>query len=406
MTARPSRPSSASPLRRAASRRCGGWSRALPADLDAARLRRPAHPGHRPQPAGADPGPRERARRPCSPSTARRCEPGTIYVAPADHHLLVRGDRVELSRGPKENGVRPAADPMFRSLAARLGRRRGRRRALRRARRRRGRRAAVAQAGGRVIVQDPDDALVPSMPASALAVGAPHAVVPSPRWRASLAALAALPVPNPGRGGRRDRRARSRRDASSARPPRRSRSGFTCPECRGALWELREGELAALPLPRRPLLLRGRDGRRAGHARSRPRCGRRSRCSRSAASCCGGSPTRMEAQPRTEQRFRARRARGRRARRGHPPHPAQRLRAALRRERGRDERRPDGRGLRGAAGVPQAQPRRSTSPATSARACSAASGAGWRPSAASPSATTSTTSRSTPTSTSSSSRCC
>src|SRR5262245_21412904 len=47
--------------------------------------------------------------------------PGVIYVAPADHHLLVRAETIELTRGPKENGVRPAADPMFRSLARAWG---------------------------------------------------------------------------------------------------------------------------------------------------------------------------------------------------------------------------------------------------------------------------------------------
>ena len=49
---------------------------------------------------------------------------------------------------------------------------------------------------------------------------------------------------------------------------------------------------------------------------SRRRCGPRSRCSRSAASCCGGSPQRMERQPRTQRALPQRRARGRGAGRG------------------------------------------------------------------------------------------
>ena len=100
-------------------------------------------------------------------------EPGTIYVAPADHHLLVRArpDRAE----PRAEGERRAprgrpdvplagrawgADAVAVVLSGALDD--GAAGAL-----------AIAQAGGRVIVQDPEDALVPGMPASALAVGAP-----------------------------------------------------------------------------------------------------------------------------------------------------------------------------------------------------------------------------------------
>ncbi|MBV9569813.1 MAG: chemotaxis protein CheB [Alphaproteobacteria bacterium] len=46
-----------------------------------------------------------------------RIEPGHIYVAPADHHLLVNDGALELTRGPRENWTRPAIDPLFRSLA-------------------------------------------------------------------------------------------------------------------------------------------------------------------------------------------------------------------------------------------------------------------------------------------------
>jgi two-component system chemotaxis response regulator CheB len=95
--------------------------------------------------------------------------PGQILVAPPDHHLLLRPDHVELSRGPKESSTRPAIDPLFRTAAESFGSRvcgvvlsghldDGRE----------GLRLIVA-AGGIGIVQDPDEARHPGMPRNALA---------------------------------------------------------------------------------------------------------------------------------------------------------------------------------------------------------------------------------------------
>lgn len=46
--------------------------------------------------------------------------PGTIYIAPGNHHLLVVGSgdqpRIELSDAPPENSCRPAVDVLFRSV--------------------------------------------------------------------------------------------------------------------------------------------------------------------------------------------------------------------------------------------------------------------------------------------------
>lgn len=42
---------------------------------------------------------------------------GRIYVAPADHHMLVEEGRIHLWRGPRENRHRPAINALFRSAA-------------------------------------------------------------------------------------------------------------------------------------------------------------------------------------------------------------------------------------------------------------------------------------------------
>jgi two-component system chemotaxis response regulator CheB len=93
---------------------------------------------------------------------------GHIYVAPPGYHLLLEGEHLRLRSGPRENGARPAIDPLFRS-AARSARDRvigvilsgllddgvaGL--------------YAIKARGGTAIVQDPDDAAAASMPRNAL----------------------------------------------------------------------------------------------------------------------------------------------------------------------------------------------------------------------------------------------
>ena len=51
------------------------------------------------------------------PADGDPIRPGTIYVAPADHHMLVERGYIRVTKGPKENRFRPAIDPLFRSAA-------------------------------------------------------------------------------------------------------------------------------------------------------------------------------------------------------------------------------------------------------------------------------------------------
>src|SRR5687767_8374781 len=102
------------------------------------------------------------------PQDGDRIEPGRVYVAPNDHHMLLEKGYVRVTKGPKENRFRPAIDPLFRSAAYVYGPR------------------AVGVVltgalddgtaglwtiklrGGTAIVQEPAEALVRSMPLNAL----------------------------------------------------------------------------------------------------------------------------------------------------------------------------------------------------------------------------------------------
>jgi two-component system, chemotaxis family, protein-glutamate methylesterase/glutaminase len=52
---------------------------------------------------------------------AERFQQSHIYVAPPDHHLLVKEGSLCVTHGPRENRVRPAIDPLFRSAATAYG---------------------------------------------------------------------------------------------------------------------------------------------------------------------------------------------------------------------------------------------------------------------------------------------
>jgi two-component system chemotaxis response regulator CheB len=165
-------------------------------------------------------------------------QPGRIYVAPNDRHLILADGHLQLDRGPKENGVRPAVDVMLRTLAAAYGPSAiavilsgalgdGTAGAV-----------AVREAGGVVVIQDPEDATVASMPESALrALGQADAVLDAGAIGPALARLVG-PVAIGENSTEMDTEESL---AESAERPGGPPSPFTCPECNGSLWEVRQG---------------------------------------------------------------------------------------------------------------------------------------------------------------------
>ncbi|WP_420150164.1 chemotaxis protein CheB [Spirosoma sp.] len=102
------------------------------------------------------------------PKDGELVQQGHIYVAPPDHHLLVEFDQVIVKKGPKENRFRPSIDALFRSAAYTYGPRvigvvltgmlndgtSGM--------------WSIKRLGGITVVQEPQDAMYPSMPDNVL----------------------------------------------------------------------------------------------------------------------------------------------------------------------------------------------------------------------------------------------
>jgi two-component system chemotaxis response regulator CheB len=120
--------------------------------------------------------------------------PGHVYLAPPEHHLVVGNDRrLSLNRQPRVKFCRPAAEPLFASVAGTY-----RERAL-------GLVLtgcntdgamgvqALKWMGGRVLVQDPATARAAGMPRAAIATGLADYVIPLELIPAALVALVMAP---------------------------------------------------------------------------------------------------------------------------------------------------------------------------------------------------------------------
>ncbi len=173
-------------------------------------------------------------------------EPGHIYVAPPDFHLLLQRDSMRLTRGPRENRTRPAIDPLFRTAAVAHGARvigvilsgllddgvAGL--------------SAVQRCGGLAVVQDPRDASFADMPRNALAAMQVDYTAPVSEMGDLLNRLTrieagvALPVPD-------DIRLEAQLSGQMADGVNEldvlgQRSTFSCPDCGGVMWALNDGD--------------------------------------------------------------------------------------------------------------------------------------------------------------------
>ena len=168
---------------------------------------------------------------------------GHVYVAPPDHHMLLVGEKITLTRGPKEHHTRPAIDPLFRSAALAhgsdvvgvvlTGNLDDGTNGLQ----------VIKERGGIAVVQDPDDAEVRSMPVSALRYVDVDHCLPLPLIPMLLTTLAAAP-PRPAVQTTESVSAHEQAltlregDAMEHLESIAEPSTFVCPECHGALWKV------------------------------------------------------------------------------------------------------------------------------------------------------------------------
>jgi two-component system chemotaxis response regulator CheB len=175
-------------------------------------------------------------------------EPGHIYVAPPDLHLLVESSGyMRVKRGPRENRFRPAVDPLFRSAAHAFGPRvvgviltgwlddgtAGL--------------WAVKERGGTAIVQHPDDAHAPAMPLNAIKHVEIDHILPLKEIAPLLARLTETPADE--EGGRpvseemeiEVKIAGEENALNSGILKWGEPSFYACPECHGVLLQVKEG---------------------------------------------------------------------------------------------------------------------------------------------------------------------
>jgi two-component system chemotaxis response regulator CheB len=173
-----------------------------------------------------------------------RYQPGEIHIAPPHRHMLISDGLIKLNAGPRENGYRPAIDPLFRSAA----------------REHRSRVAgiiltgalddgtaglfAVKSRGGVAIVQDPAEAIAPNMPLSALRQVEVDHCCPLAEIAPLLVRLATQEEEAKEINSNREAMSGKNDEIKKEPPPAKTQISLACPECNGPLYETKAGEIA------------------------------------------------------------------------------------------------------------------------------------------------------------------
>ena len=155
-------------------------------------------------------------------------QPGRIYVAPPDYHLIIERDHIHVSLGPKEQHQRPSINVTFRSAALAYvdrvvgvvltGDMDDGTSGL----------WEIKRRGGIAVVQNPEEAIFPSMPLSALREIEVDYTVNLPEMGPLLCRLAFEDG---------DRK-RPLAEVTNMEP---RLTDLTCPDCRGTIWEVPRG---------------------------------------------------------------------------------------------------------------------------------------------------------------------
>jgi two-component system, chemotaxis family, protein-glutamate methylesterase/glutaminase len=182
------------------------------------------------------------------PQDGEPIQPGKVYIAPPGFHMIVEEGFLRVVGGPRENLQRPAIDPLFRSAAGAYGRRvigviltgmldDGTAGLM-----------VVTASGGEAIVEDPESAMFPSMPRSAVDHVPNAHVAPLAELPATLLHLIRQelgPESNSLKkasiaSGKETRIAELDMSEISNEARLGKPSPFACPDCGGVLWEIEE----------------------------------------------------------------------------------------------------------------------------------------------------------------------